>query len=121
MQLNFGTFIITTPRNLYPHVNKPRAHEQQTLQFELLDFFEIIMDVSGILDADRNARSQLPSTQVQRPLEPDVCDLGNLLLIESNSIENWDNKEQVLKDSARDNTQVSFYWPMFIEVNELFY
>lgn len=68
-----------------------------------------VVDVSDVLKAhQRRKGDDLPTASVSRPLEPDLIDCGNLLIVDSNRIEAGDkgNLETVLKDVARDNAQV---------------
>ncbi len=65
----------------------------------------VIMDVTELLKAHKDNKSSLPSNEVNRPLDPDLVDLGNLLLVESNELEEKMNEEN-LKEVARMNAQV---------------
>ena len=64
-------------------------------------------DAKSVLASEEAVSSQLPSTEVDLGVEPDVVCLGNLLLVESNPRdEDVGNDADKLRDIARDNAQI---------------
>ena len=63
-------------------------------------------DAKSVLASEEAVSSQLPSTEVDLGVEPDVVCLGNLLLVESNPRdEDVGSDADKLRDIARDNAQ----------------
>ena len=71
------------------------------------------VDVASVLSSSGAAASKLSSPEVKaRALDPDILDLGNLLLIESEGgdedrLKDADKREQAIKERARDSAQVN--------------